>query len=86
MIREVARNHCTIIFGYFDLFIAMRNMDPKSFHKSSYRSVTHATTMSEVRNLVETIERTRSVVLLTPAGGDECDQGLNNGTGRVLNF
>ena len=46
--------------------------------KSSYRRVTHATTTSEVRNLVETIERTRSVVLLTPAGGDECDQASDN--------
>ena len=54
-------------------------MDPKSFYKSSYRRVTHATTMSEVRNLVETIERPRSVVLLTPAGGDECDQASDNG-------
>ena len=46
--------------------------------KSSYRRVTHATTTSEVRNLVETIERTRSVVLLTPAGGDECDEASDN--------
>ena len=53
-------------------------MDPKSFYKSSYRRVTHATTTSEVRNLVETIERTRSVVLLTPADGDECDQASDN--------
>ena len=35
-------------------------------------------TMSEVRNLVETIERPRSVVLLPPAGGDECDQASDN--------
>ena len=34
--------------------------------------------MSEVRNLVETIERPKSVVLLKPAGGDECDQASNN--------
>ena len=37
--------------------------------------------MSEVRNLVETIERKkcrRSVVLLPPAGGDECDQASDN--------
>ena len=34
--------------------------------------------MSEVRNLIETIERTRSVVLLTPAGGNECDQASDN--------
>ena len=31
-----------------------------------------------MRNLVETIEKTRSVVLLTPAGGDECDQASDN--------
>ena len=31
-----------------------------------------------MRNLVETIERTRSVLLLTPAGGDECDQASDN--------
>ena len=49
-------------------------MNPKSFYKSSYRCATHATSMPEVRNLVETIERPRSVVLLPPAGGDECDQ------------
>ena len=60
------------------LFIAVRNMKPKSFYKSSYRRVTHATTMSEVKNLVETIERPRSVVLLTPAGGDECDKASDN--------
>ena len=53
-------------------------MDPTSFYKSSYRRATHATTMSEVRNLVETIERPRSVVLLPPAGGDECDQASDN--------
>ena len=54
-------------------------MDPKSFYKSSYGRVTHAsTTMSEVRNLVETIERPRSVVLLPPDGGDECDQASDN--------
>ena len=53
-------------------------MDPKSFYESSYRRVTHATTMPEVRNLVETIERPRTVVLLTPAGGDECDQASAN--------
>ena len=53
-------------------------MDPKSFHKSSYRRVTHTTTISEVRNLVETIQRTKSVVLLTPADGDECDQTSDN--------
>ena len=53
-------------------------MDPKSFYKSSYRRITHATTMSEVRNLVETIESPRSVVLLTPAGGDKCDQASDN--------
>ena len=53
-------------------------MNPKSFYKSSFRRVTHATTMSKVRNLVETIERTRSVVLLRPAGGDECDQASEN--------
>ena len=56
----------------------MRNIDPKSFYKSSYRRVTHATTMSEVRNLVETIERPRSVVLLMPAGGDKCDKASDN--------
>ena len=56
------------------LFVAVRNKDPKSFYKSSYRRVTHATAMSEVRNLVETIERPRSVVVLPPAGGDKCDQ------------
>ena len=60
------------------LFIAVRNMGPKSFCKSSYRRVTHATTISEVRNLVETVERPRSVVLLTPAGGDECDHACDN--------
>ena len=60
------------------LFLAVRNMDPKSFYKSSYRLLTHVTTMSEVRNLVETIERSRSAVLLTPAGGDKCDQASDN--------
>ena len=34
--------------------------------------------MSEVENLVETIKTTRSVVLLSPAGGDECDQASDN--------
>ena len=34
--------------------------------------------MSEVRSLVETIERPRSVVLLPLAGGDECDQASDN--------
>ena len=34
--------------------------------------------MSEVKNLVKTIERPRSVVLLTPAGGDECDKASDN--------
>ena len=29
-------------------------------------------------DLVEAIERSRSVVLLTPAGGDECDQASDN--------
>ena len=53
-------------------------MDPKSFYKSLYRRVTHATSMSEVRNLVETIERPRNAVRLTPAGGDECDQASDN--------
>ena len=53
-------------------------MDSKSFYKSSYRRVTHATTMSEVRNLVETIESPRSAVLLAPAGVDECDQASDN--------
>ena len=53
-------------------------MDPKSFHNSSCRSVTHATAVSEARNLVETIERPRSVVLLPPIGGDECDQTSDN--------
>ena len=60
------------------LFIAMRNMVPKSFYKSSYRRVTCATTVSEKRNLVETIERPRSVVLLPLSGGDECDQASDN--------
>ena len=31
-----------------------------------------------MRNLVETIERTRSVVLLKSADGDECDQASDN--------
>ena len=53
-------------------------MNPKLFYKSSYRRVTHVTTMSQVRNLVETIERPRSVVLLPPAGGDDCDQASDN--------
>ena len=53
-------------------------MDPKSFYKSPYRRVTHATTISEVINLVETIKRPRSVVLVPPAGGDECDQASDN--------
>ena len=34
--------------------------------------------MSKVRKLVETIERPRSVILLPPAGGDECDQTSDN--------
>ena len=49
----------------------MKNINPKSFYKSSYRRLTHATTMSEVKKLVETIESTRSVVLLMPAGGND---------------
>ena len=53
-------------------------MDPTSFFRSLYRRVKHATSMSEVRNQVETIERTRSIVLLPPAGGDECDQASDN--------
>ena len=53
-------------------------MDPESFYKSSYRRVIHTTIMPEVRNLVETIENLRSVVLLAPAGGDECDQANDN--------
>ena len=53
-------------------------MDSKSFYKSSYQRVTHATTLSEVENLVETIERLRNVVLLLPAGGNECDQVSDN--------
>ena len=53
-------------------------MHPESFYKSSYRRVTHATSMSKVRNLVETIESPRSVVLLVPAGGDKCDQASDN--------
>ena len=53
-------------------------MDSKSFYKSSYKRVTHATTMSELRNLVEAIESTRSIVLLAPAGGDECDRASDN--------
>ena len=53
-------------------------MSPKFFYKSSYRRATHATSMSEVRNLVDTIERPRSVVLLPPADGDECDQASDN--------
>ena len=53
-------------------------MDPKLFYKFSYRRVTHATAMSEVRNLVKTIERPRSVILLTPAGGDKCDHASDN--------
>ena len=68
----------TLYLAILILFIAVRNMDPKSFHKSSYRRVNHATTMSEVRNLVETIERPESVVLFPPAGGDECDQSSDN--------
>ena len=52
----------------------MKNMDSKSFYNSSYRRVTHATTMSEVRNLVETIERPRSIVLLPPAASDDGNQ------------
>ena len=34
--------------------------------------------MSEVRNLVETIERPRSVVLFVPAAGDDCDQASDD--------
>ena len=34
--------------------------------------------MSEVSNPVETIEKPRSVVLLPPAAGDECDQASGN--------
>ena len=34
--------------------------------------------MSEVKNLVETKESPRSVVLLTPGGGDECDQASDD--------
>ena len=53
-------------------------MDSKSFYNSLYRRVTHAIAMSEVINLVETIERPRSVVLLAPAAGDDCDQASDN--------
>ena len=49
-------------------------MDSKSFYKTSCRLVTHATTMSEVRNLVETLERLQRVVLLPPVAGDGCEQ------------
>ena len=56
----------------------MRSIDPKSFYKSLCRSATPATTASEVRNLVETIERPRSVVLLPLAGGNECDQACDD--------
>ena len=52
-------------------------MHLKSFYNSSYRHVTHATATSEVRNLVETIERP-SAVLLAPAAGDDCDQASDN--------
>ena len=34
--------------------------------------------MSEVRNLVETIDRPKSVVLLSPGAGYNCDQASNN--------
>ena len=60
------------------LFIAVRNMNSKSFYNSSYRRVTHATTMSEMRNLVETIERPRNVVLLLPVAGNNCYQANDN--------
>ena len=53
-------------------------MDLKSFYNSSHRGVTHVTAMLEVRNLVETIERLRSAVLLAPAAGDDCDQASDN--------
>ena len=53
-------------------------MDSKFFYNSSYRRATHATTMSEVRNLAETMERPRSVVLLSPAAGDDCNQASDN--------
>ena len=53
-------------------------MDSKSFYNSLYKRVTHAIAMSEVRNPVETIERPRSVVLLAPAAGDDCDQASDN--------
>ena len=53
-------------------------MDSKSFYNSLYRRVTHAIAMSKVINLVETIERPRSVVLLAPAAGDNCDQESDN--------
>ena len=74
MIREVAGDPCTIIFGHFDFIYCYEKYGPKIFYESSYRRVAHATTMSEVRNLVETIKRLRSEALLPPAGGNEYDQ------------
>ena len=59
------------------LFILVTNMQLKSFYNSSYRHVTHVTATSEVRNLVETIEKP-SAVLLAPAAGDDCDQASDN--------
>ena len=53
-------------------------MQLKSFYNSSYRHVTHVTAMSEVRNLVETIKKTKKCVLLAPAAGDYCDQASDN--------
>ena len=70
--------NCTIIYGYFDFIHCGEKYGTKFFYKSSHRRVTYATTMLEVRNLVETIKRQRSVVLLPPAGGDECDQASDN--------
>ena len=49
-------------------------MDRKYFYNSSYRRVTHAYTMSEVRNLVETMERPISIVLVPRGAGDEYNQ------------
>ena len=53
-------------------------MHLKFIYNSSCRHATHVTAMSEVRNLVETIKRPRSAVLLAPAAGDDCDQTSDN--------
>ena len=53
-------------------------MDSKTFDNSSFRHVTHATTMSEMRNIAKKIEKPRKVLLLPSAAGENCNQASDN--------